>query len=142
MILERLNVLYDADCGFCGRARTWLSGQPQLVELEFLPRDAPEVPARFPGLEPGHDELVVVDDQGGVYRGPDAFLMCLFALENYRAWSLRLSSPELRPLARKGLELVSSQRHRINDWLGLKSDREVARSLDAAVGRGSPRCSA
>ena len=51
MTIERLNVLYDADCGFCGRTRTWLNGQPQLIELKFIPRDAPEVPARFPGLD-------------------------------------------------------------------------------------------
>jgi hypothetical protein len=66
--------------------------------------------------------------------------MCLYALVEYRGWSLRLSTPALMPLARKGLELVSTRRHRINEWLGLETDDQVAAQLDRTVGPGAPRC--
>jgi len=141
MPLEQLTILYDADCGFCARCRAWLQQNEGEIALEFIARDAPEVDRRFPGLEPEiEDELLVIDDRGGVYRGPDAFIMCLYALPAYRGWALRLASPELKHLARAGFELVSSQRHRINEWLGLRSDREVATELARAVGHGAPRC--
>ena len=142
MIPEHLTVLYDAECGFCAHCRRWLERQRSHLELEFLPRASPQAAARFPGLDPGDDELVVIDDRGGVYRGPDAFVMCLYALEAYRPWALRMSSPQLRPLARAAFELVSSQRHRLNEWLGLRTDDELALRLHAAVGYGAPRCAA
>ena len=141
MILEGLTVLYDADCGFCARCKAWLQQQPSAVHLDFDARDSLEVARRFPGLEPKiDDELLVIDDHGGVYRGPDAFIMCLYALDEYRDWSLRLSAPGLKHLARAGFELVSSKRHRINEWLGLKSDRQLEAELQRTVGPGAPRC--
>jgi predicted DCC family thiol-disulfide oxidoreductase YuxK len=141
MILEALTVLYDADCGFCARCKAWLQQQQSAVHLDFIARDSLEVTRRFPGLEPKiDDELLVIDDHGGVYRGPDAFIMCLYALDDYRDWSLRLSAPGLKHLARVGFELVSSRRHRINEWLGLQSDRQVEHELRRTVGLGAPRC--
>jgi predicted DCC family thiol-disulfide oxidoreductase YuxK len=141
MQIEQLTILYDSDCGFCARCRAWLQQNEGQVALEFIARDSPEVARRFPDLEPNiADELLVIDDHGGVYRGPDAFIMCLYALEAYRGWALRLAAPGIKHLARSGFELVSSQRHRINDWLSLKSDRALATELARAVGTGAPRC--
>lgn len=139
MSLEQLSILYDAECGFCSRCRAWLQANEGHVRLEFVPKDDPSVPLRFPGLAPSDDELTVIDDHGGVYRGPDAFIMCLYALEAYRAWSLRLAAPSLKPLARRAFELISSSRHSLNVWLNLSSDRELATSL-RAMGPGAPRC--
>ncbi|MBS2032194.1 MAG: DUF393 domain-containing protein [Deltaproteobacteria bacterium] len=140
MVIEHLTVLYDAECGFCCRCRAWLEQQPSLVELELVSREAPGVAARFPGLAPGDDELVVVDNAGGVYRGPDAFIVCLWALVAYRPWAMRLASPGLRPLARLAFEMVSSQRHRLAEWLSLRSDADLARALQLQMGLGAPRC--
>lgn len=140
MRIEHLTVLYDAECGFCSRCRAWLEKQSSWVELELLAKDSFEVSRRFPGLECPHDELVVIDDAGGVYRGPNAFILCLYALEDYREWALRLSSPALRSTARLAFELVSSNRHRINDWLKLRSDADIARKLQLASPFQSPRC--
>lgn len=137
---RRLTVLFDAGCGFCLRCREWLLQEPQLVPLELLPRDAPEVAARWPGFVPGGDELTVIDDRGGVYRGPDAFLLCLWALDGYRGWAQRMATPALRPLARQAFELVSRQRHRIGDWVGLREDWHIAAELHREVGTGTPRC--
>ena len=109
--MRGLFVLYDDKCGFCRKCRAWLEAQRQTVPLRCLPASDPEVQEIFWGARrPGDDELVVVDSEGGVYRGGDAFLMALWALTDYRGWARRLSHPTLRPFARGVFELVSSQR--------------------------------
>ena len=40
-----------------------------------------------------------------MYAGPNAFLMCLYALSHYRDWAIRLSAPTLLPLAIRAFEL-------------------------------------
>ena len=142
-MLSSLIILYDAQCGFCQRCRAWLVAQRQYVALEFIPRDAPEVALRLGGFVPNaDDELVVVDDEGGVYQGPGAFLMCFYALVDYREWSMRLARPGLLPLARKAFHLVSTRRHDLAWWLGLRSEAALATALDGIPGSGPPRCAA
>ena len=72
---------------------------------------------------------MVVSDEGGVYREGNAWIMCLFALEEYRDWANRLAHPLLRPLARQGFALLSGQRSRISRWLSLASENEIAETL-------------
>jgi predicted DCC family thiol-disulfide oxidoreductase YuxK len=113
--VRALFVLYDSSCGFCLRCAAWLNAQKQAVPLRCLPASDPEVQEIFWGARrPSDDELVVVDSEGGVYRGGDAFLMALWALTDYRKWSRRLATPALRPFARGVFELVSSQRKSIS----------------------------
>src|SRR5258706_533625 len=130
--MEGLTVLYDADCGFCVTCRWWLADQPAFVPLDFLAVGSPEAQRRFPTLgEAVHGkELTVVDEEGGVYTGPPAFLMCLWALEDWRELSLRLGSPVLQPLARRVFEMISANRGRISRWLHLKTEDELAAHLE------------
>ena len=67
--MKTLHVLYDERCAFCLRCRGWLEKQPAFLELEFIPRSAPEVTERFPGIEKidAADELVVISDTGALY---------------------------------------------------------------------------
>jgi predicted DCC family thiol-disulfide oxidoreductase YuxK len=129
--MRRLYVLYDARCGLCSWARRWVKGQPAFVELVFLGAESTEALRRFPGLtKPGEpEELIVVSDEGGIYRGGDAWLMCLYALEEFREWSLRLAAPALRPMARQAFALVSRSRSAVSRWLGLLPDAELADTL-------------
>jgi hypothetical protein len=106
--------------------------QRAYLDLSFIPAGSDLAAQLFPGLGRGEgppDELVVVSDSGGVYRGGDAWVMCLYALEDYREWSLRLAGPTLRPLARQGFALLSKQRPRIARWLNLASESEIAETL-------------
>jgi predicted DCC family thiol-disulfide oxidoreductase YuxK len=136
--VRALVVLYDARCGFCSSCRSWLEEQTQLVPLSFLSAGSPEASRRFPGLassaEP--EELIVVDDEGGVYRGADAWILCLWALDEYRQWSFRLANPALRPLARRAFEWVSHRRKALSRLLRLAPDADVAAALET----GSPDC--
>lgn len=141
--LTRIWVLYDPTCGFCVRCANWLHGQRTFLPLVCLPLDSEQITRRFPGLV-AHDteELTVVDSGGGVYRGAKGWLMALWALQEYRAWSLRLARPGLLPLARNAFELVSSNRHAISRLLRLRGEREIATVLSETLGPADrPRCS-
>ena len=139
--MRRLTVLYDARCGLCSTARRWLEGQPQIVPLELLPADSEEARRRFPSLaETEPEELVVVSDEGDVYRGPDAWIACLWALQDYREWSFRFARPALLPLARGIVEWVSTRRHRLSRALGMMSDQEIALAVSAGAACGDDGC--
>jgi predicted DCC family thiol-disulfide oxidoreductase YuxK len=131
--VRTLTVLYDARCGLCSNARRFLLGQRQLVPLELLAADSGEARRRFPTLAaPEPAELVAVSDEGDVYRGPNAWIVCLWALEDFRDWSFRLAQPALLPLARHAFEWISTRRHRLSRALRLMSDQELSREVSRA----------
>lgn len=129
--MDTLHVLYDERCAFCLRCRDWLVKQPAFLQLEFIPRSAPEIVERFPGIEriDAADELVVISDTGAVYQGANALVMCLYALREYREWSQRLASPTLLPLARTALDLISTNRLSISRLLGMTNERELVAAI-------------
>ena len=130
--MDRLYILYDARCGLCSWAKRWLMRQSMLIDLRFIPAGSATARRLFPGLDKASEppeELVVVSDQGAVYRNGSAWIMCLFALEAYRDWANRLAHPLLRPLARQGFALLSRQRSRVSHWLSLASEVEIAETL-------------
>ena len=134
--MNKLTVLYDAKCGFCVKCRWWIAGQPKLLEVEMLPSGGPDALARYPELNV-NDELIAIDDEGGVYRGTAAWLMCLWALEDYREWAERLSTPALMPLARGAFAVLSAGRKKISKWFSLASEDELTEALRRAE---PPRC--
>jgi predicted DCC family thiol-disulfide oxidoreductase YuxK len=136
--MQKLYVLYDARCGLCQRAREWMQSQPAFLATVFIPAGSALAKRVFPTLDHGGtlEELTVVSDEGGVYRGAQAWLMCLFALEGYRDWSLRLARPSLLPLARQAFEVVSASRSRISRLFRMGSDDEVAELLRRQEGQG------
>jgi predicted DCC family thiol-disulfide oxidoreductase YuxK len=137
--MRRLYVLYDGRCGLCRLARQWLDRQEKLVDLEFLAAGSFAATRLFPTLgdRDRPEELIVVSEDGGVYRGGNAWIMCLYALEDYREWSERLATPALIPLARQAFTLLSKQRGRISDWLGLASEHEIIEALGRVA---APAC--
>jgi predicted DCC family thiol-disulfide oxidoreductase YuxK len=116
-----LTVLYDPDCGLCRRAHEWLSEQPKLVDMIFVPCASEEAHTRYPELN--HDltktDLTVIDNRGAVYFGSKAWLMVLWALTRYREWSYRLSSPELLPTTKKVVSAISQNRYQISRVVGV-----------------------
>jgi predicted DCC family thiol-disulfide oxidoreductase YuxK len=127
-----LTVLYDARCGLCSAARRWLEGQRQLVPLELLPADGADARRRFPTLAAAEpEELLVISDEGDVYRGSHAWIVCLWALDEYRDWSFRMAGPTLLPLARSVVAWISARRHRLSRALGMMSDHEIVLEVTA-----------
>ncbi|HTG35440.1 MAG TPA: DCC1-like thiol-disulfide oxidoreductase family protein [Thermoanaerobaculia bacterium] len=115
-----LTVLYDGRCALCRRVRMWLEEQPKYVTMAFVEAGSAEARKRFPDLD--HDatlaELTVVGWGGEVYRDAKGWVMCLWALKKYRSAALRLSTPELMPVARRIIAWVSKQRFQIAEAAG------------------------
>jgi predicted DCC family thiol-disulfide oxidoreductase YuxK len=137
--MKKLYVLYDATCGVCLHAQGWMGRQTSLVDLEFVSAGSPVARMLFPELAGASEELTVVSDAGEVWRGASAWLMCLWALAEFREWSHRLASPGLAPLARQAFELLSKNRRKLSDWLRLMPEEAVADQLQSGA---SPACAA
>lgn len=129
--MRKLCVLYDSSCEFCKRCRRWLEDQPKYLELEFLAADSAQIPRRFPELvgSMSPKALIVISNEGAVYRGAHAWIMCLYALEDYREWSCRLARPLLLPWAREFFELISSSRGTLSLWIRLLDDKALIDAL-------------
>jgi predicted DCC family thiol-disulfide oxidoreductase YuxK len=110
---QSLTVLFDPACSLCQRCRTWMLTQSALVDLRFVACTGEEARAQYGDIPWLGDELVVVGDELQVWAGPAAFLVCLWALEDYRGWSYRLSGAAFAPLAERFFLFVSARRRRI-----------------------------
>ena len=113
--MRQLTVLYDPQCGLCRRAHSWLLDQPKHVELAFVAVGSAEAHERYPNLNHAltQRDVTVISDGGAVYWGAKAWLMCLWALRNYRDWSFRLSAPELLPTTRRVISMISQNRREL-----------------------------
>jgi predicted DCC family thiol-disulfide oxidoreductase YuxK len=131
--MKYLYVLFDADCELCVRCRNWLMKQPAFVPLVFIAFQSDEAQRRFPGIDPlkPGEQLLVISDEGAVYRGAHAWIMCLWALENYREHAQRLAHPILLPLARTICELLSRNRFFLSDILFRQNPETAAQKLAA-----------
>jgi predicted DCC family thiol-disulfide oxidoreductase YuxK len=100
--MNGLTVLYDPHCPLCAFVRGWLTRQRQLVPLDLVPVGSEEARRRFPALDHGtaQSEITVIGDEGQVYQGQAAWLVCLWALDRYRPLAHRLSTRAGAPLAR------------------------------------------
>ncbi len=129
--MRTLYILYDPRCGLCHEVQQWLGRQRSYVPLQLLPAGGQRALSLFPDLPPG--ELAVVSDAGQVWLGDNAFLMCLWALRDYRAWARRFTSPLLRPLARQAFAAISRNRRGLSDLLGLPSEAALRNRLREEV---------
>jgi predicted DCC family thiol-disulfide oxidoreductase YuxK len=114
--MNSITVLYDASCAFCRRCVAWLQNQPHFLKMIFIPSQSEEARYLYPGLSREHtaNELTVVDDSGGVYYGERAYLMCLYALKEYREMSVRLSAPAVAPFVKRAFGALTSSRHTLS----------------------------
>jgi predicted DCC family thiol-disulfide oxidoreductase YuxK len=131
--MNSLTIFYDARCGLCSRVRRWLQSQPAFVRLEFIAYNAPEAALRFPGIRHlrADQEIVVMADTGEVWQGAAAWVMCLWALRDYRVWSARLSSTAMQVLARRVVHWISSNRAGISRVFRFGSDSELLQAAKA-----------
>jgi predicted DCC family thiol-disulfide oxidoreductase YuxK len=110
-----LTVLYDAECRLCAFVAGWLGRQRQLVPIALVPVGSAWARTWFPGLD--HDgaarrEVTVVGDGGQVYVGDSAWVVCLWALADHRAFAHTLTTPRGRRLARAAVLAASRYRER------------------------------
>ncbi len=101
-VVTGLSVLYDADCPLCLRFRDWLIGESPLVRLDLVAAGSDEARARFPQLDHARtlQVITVVADDGRLFTGEYAWVMCLWATTAHRVLAERLARPQWLPVAR------------------------------------------
>lgn len=130
-----ITIVYDAACGLCTRVKQWIGEQAPLVQLRFIASGSSQARRRFPQLPAG--ELAVVADTGEVWLGNHAWIVCLWALRDYRDLAFRLTSPLLLMMAREAFAVLSSNRAALSGMLNLRSERELEQQLRKVV---VPKC--
>ena len=133
--VTRVTILYDAACGLCTFAKDWIRQQPALVGVEFLAAGSPEALRAYPQLPSG--ELAVVADTGEVWLGKHAWIVCLWALRDYRDLAFRLTSPALLSMSREAFVAVSRNRHALSQLLRRRTAHDMEQQLRKVV---APRC--
>lgn len=131
-----LAVFFDQDCKLCRSCRRWLQAQDKYFPVEFLAyqsRRAREICPQLAELNPDK-EIVVMADNGQIYQGGSAWIMCLYALRRYRELSFKLAHPMLLPLAKKMCHIVSNHRRALSKFFPGASREQIARELIAADG--------
>jgi predicted DCC family thiol-disulfide oxidoreductase YuxK len=130
-----ITILYDADCGLCTFAKDWIRKQSPLVRLEFLAGGSTEAQRAFSQISPG--ELAVVADTGEVWLENHAWIVCLWALRDYRDLAFRLTSPALLLMSREAFIAVSRNRLALSSMLRLRNGRDIEQQLRKVA---APRC--
>jgi len=130
-----ITIVYDASCGLCTRAKAWITEQTALVSVQFVAAESAAAGKRFPQLPVG--EVAVVANTGEAWFGDHAWIVCLWALRDYRDLAVRLTSPLLSLMAREAFTIVSKNRHVLSNLLRLQSEREIEQQLRKVV---VPRC--
>ncbi|MET7616408.1 DCC1-like thiol-disulfide oxidoreductase family protein [Streptomyces sp. NPDC005408] len=110
--VRRLTVLYDAQCTLCVHLRSWLLRQRQLVPLDLVPAGSVEAQRRYPRLDHTATlrEITVIGDRGQIYTGPAAWIVCLWALADYRPKAHWLATPAGLPFVRVTMLAASKYR--------------------------------
>lgn len=129
--MEKLYVLYDPRCELCCRLKDWLLAQRSWLDLSLVPAGSAKAERLFPELKQlaTAGDLVVVSDEGLVYKNDRAWIMVLYALPEYREWAYRLAHPLLLPLARQAFAAISRNRHALSRWFAGADPRALAGEL-------------
>ena len=134
--MRRLFVLYDSDCRLCRQLADWLREQPKLIPLFPIPAQSSAATGLLPSAPLGPlQELTVIGDDGAVWLGNHAWIMCLYALRYYRPWAKKLAHPLLEPLARQAFATLSKHRSTISRFMGEKELADRLRTVSAPACR-------
>ena len=117
--MRELTVLYDAQCGLCRRFKDWLAaqapapdGQGGVVRTRFVAAGSADARALYPELDHAATlrEVTVIADDGSVYVGDRAWIVCLWTTFEHRRTAIRLATPAMRPVARAMVQAVAGLR--------------------------------
>ncbi len=130
--MNQLFILFDGQCDLCNCCREWLKNQPAYYQLIFIPFQSPEIDQLFPGIRAycPDEELVIVSNNDMVYKGMRAWIMCLYALIEYREWAFRLTKPVIMPFAKRVVTLISTNRLWISGLFRQASNDQIAKALN------------
>ena len=113
-------LIYDGQCRLCVTAKEGLERlgpDPQQSDIRFVPYQSEEAASQLgPEYKPGRPDVAfLVEPDGTVSRGLDAFLPLVPGLPGGRVLHVILRVPLIRPLAYLAYRLVARYRYR---WFG------------------------
>ena len=140
--MKALTIFYDPCCGLCRSFRIWMMAQPSYCRMEFVPYSSGLARRLLPEIEnmDAGREIVVMNDEGDIWQGPEAWVTCLWVLKKWRGWARRMASPALLPLADKVCHLISANRLTLSKLLALRGEKEVSALCAEPVGCESGSC--
>jgi predicted DCC family thiol-disulfide oxidoreductase YuxK len=114
--------------------------QRSWIGLTLIPAGSPTAQKMFPELETiaSRNDLAVISNEGAVYLNDRAWIMVLYALEEYRDWAARLTHPLLMPLARQAYAALSRNRHFLSRWVSSAEPEAIAAELRNVVIEACP----
>ena len=129
--IKEIEVFYDGRCGMCCSFHEWINRQPRAFAIGFIPYQAAHAERVFPGLgmlDPAR-EMVVRTSEGGIFRGAEAWVWCLYSCANYQMAARRLGGPGLLPVAIHACRVLAANRHALSKVFFRSKDRKVREEL-------------
>lgn len=129
--IKGIEVFYDGRCGMCCTFHEWVNRQPRAFKIDFIPYQAADAEVIFPGLgalDPAR-EMVVRTSEGGIYRGAEAWVWCLYSCANHQTAAQRLGSAGLLPVAVHTCRLLAANRHALSKVFFRGKDKQVRAQL-------------
>lgn len=116
---SRLQVLYDADCGFCTRTARLLRRLDRSARLELVPlQGARSVVPDAPSEDRLLDRMHVRDGEGHWSIGSEGWLRIAGAVPALRPLAILAHLPFVRPFVEPVYALIARNRHRISRLFG------------------------
>lgn len=131
MQVKKIEVFYDGRCGMCCSFHEWIHRQERAFQIDFVPYQAERAEEVFPGihtLDPAR-EMIVRADNGEIYRGAEAWVMCLYSCANHRDMAKRLARPAMLAVAIRVCHLLAANRHGLSKVFFRRKDKEVRKTL-------------
>lgn len=128
-------VIYDGDCRMCVTARSGLERIGGGDRARFIPYQSEEAAGRLgASYRPGRPDVAyLVEADGTIRPGLDAFLPLLPGLPGGRILLTLMRIPLVRPLAELAYRLVARYRYK---WFGTVTREDRAAGEDASRGTG------
>ena len=122
--LPDLTVLFDADCGFCGRSAVLVHRLDRARRIRFTPlQRAAHTTNGSPALERLIETIHVVDTQGHWTTGGEAWLRIMDLVPVLRPLAMMGRLPGVRALLEPAYDLVAAHRHELGRLLGASACR-------------------
>ncbi len=113
VLWRKATVVYDGDCGFCKRTLSRIAKFDWFGRLSSIPSgDAPDTL----GLDPErlHSEMGLVDENGEIYYGADAFEQIGARVPLLYPYALMMKLPGFAIIARRVYAWVSANRRMVS----------------------------
>lgn len=121
----------------CCTFHEWIARQARAFEIDFIPYQAAKAEVVFPGintLDPAREMIVRIVADGVVYRGAEAWVMCLYSCVRHRHLAERLARPAMLAVAIRACRLLAANRHGLSKIFFRRKDREVRENLHNMAG--------